>query len=148
MTSKFDTFRELLHGALGARLASADDFLDLFAEDVVFEFPYAPPGFPKRLDGRGTLAAHLARFGPLLDFGELELKSIYPSRDAVVFEFSCAGRGTNTGVAYDQNYISVVTLREGRIARYQDYWNPLIVLAALGGSEVVAALGDKDEAHD
>jgi len=147
MTGKFDTFGDLLNGALGSSLVSTEDFLDLFAEDVVFEFPYAPPGFPQRLDGRAMLAAHLARFGPLLDFGQLDLKSIYPSGDTVVFEFSCEGRGRNTGVAYNQSYISVVTLQDGRIARYQDYWNPLVVLAALGGSEAIAALADEGGAH-
>ncbi|WP_140849256.1 nuclear transport factor 2 family protein [Paracoccus sp. FO-3] len=147
MTGKFDTFGDVLRGALGPRLMSTDDFLDLFAEDVIFEFPYAPPGMPGRLDGRDSLAAHLERLGPLLEFDGFELRSSYPSGDTVIFEFTCAGRGAETGKAYNQSYISVVTLRDGRIARYRDYWNPLILRAALGDEGGVAALAGEDAAH-
>jgi ketosteroid isomerase-like protein len=52
-----------------------------------------------------------------------------------------------TGVAYDQTYISVVTLRDGRIARYKDYWNPLVALAALGGAEALATSIGEEPAH-
>jgi len=90
MARKFDTFGDLLRGALGPTLTAADDSLDLYAEDVVFEF-------------------------------------------------TCEGRAVSTGVAYDQTYISVVTLRNGRIARYKDYWNPLVTLAALGGTGAAAS---------
>lgn len=144
MSRKFDTFGDLVRGALGPALIAADDFLELFAEDVVFEFPYAPEGLPKRLDGRDRLAAHLVRLGPQLQFDTFDLESSYVCGDTVVFEFTCEGRGVTTGVAYDQTYISVVTLRDGRIARYKDYWNPLVALAALGGAEAIATLAAGD----
>ncbi|MBL4733431.1 MAG: hypothetical protein JKY82_12710 [Rhizobiaceae bacterium] len=41
----------------------------------------------------------------------------------------------NTGARYDQNYISVVRVQGGRIVHYRDYWNPLILLEAVGGVE-------------
>jgi ketosteroid isomerase-like protein len=143
----FDSFGDLLRGALGPALVAADDFLDVFAEDVVFEFPYAPEGLPKRLDGRDRLAAHLVRLGPLLQFDTFHLEGSYVCGDTVVLEFTCEGRGVETGVAYDQAYISVVTLRDGRIARYKDYWNPLVALAALGGTGAVARLAAGDLAR-
>ena len=93
------------------------------------------------------LAAHLAGLGPLLEFDRFELEASHVCGDTVVIEFTCEGRGVKTGVAYDQAYISVVTLRDGRIARYKDYWNPLVVLAALGGSEAVAALAGERAAR-
>jgi len=147
MAGKFDSFGDLLRGALGPALVPADDLLDLFAEDVVFEFPYASEGFPKRLDGRDRLAAHLARLGPLLEFDGFDLEASHVFGETAVLEFTCEGRGVDTGVAYDQTYISVVTLRGGRIARYKDYWNPLVALAAVGGPEAVANLVDEEAAH-
>jgi uncharacterized protein len=138
MSGTFDTFGDLLKGAIGPALVAADEFLDLFAEDVVFEFPYAPEGLAKRLDGRDRLAAHLVQLSPLLQFDRFDLGASYVCGDTVVFEFTCEGRGVTTGVAYDQNYISVVTLRDGRITRYKDYWNPLVALAALGSTQVGA----------
>jgi ketosteroid isomerase-like protein len=139
MADTFDSFSDLLHAALGDRLASSDSLLGLFTHDVVFEFPYAPDGLPRRLEGTAALAAHLERLGPLLTFGPMELGKVHAVADTVVFEFSCSGEGVATGAPYNQLYISVVTLREGRIAHYRDYWNPLVVLTALGGTEAAAA---------
>lgn len=139
MTDKFDIFSDLLRTALGPRLVPADDLPGLFTDDIVFEFPFAPEGLPARLEGRGALAAHLERLGPLLSLGEMELHAVYPSGDTVIVEFSCKGRGVQTGLPYDQIYISIITLRDGRIARYRDYWNPLVVLAALGGADAANA---------
>jgi ketosteroid isomerase-like protein len=139
MADKFDSFSDLLRTALGDRLASADSLLGLFTDDVIFEFPYAPDGLPERLEGTAALAAHLERLGPLLTFGPMELGAVYAVGETVIFEFSCTGEGVNTGAPYDQVYISVVTLRDGRIAHYRDYWNPLVVLTALGGTEAAAA---------
>ena len=93
------------------------------------------------------IAAHLARLGPLLVFDRFDLEASHIAGDTAVLEFTCKGRGVDTGIAYDQTYISVVTLRGGRIARYKDYWNPLVVLAALGGIEAAAALTGGDVAN-
>lgn len=139
MTDKFEDFSGLLRAALGDRLAPADSLLDMFTDDVIFEFPYAPDGLPKRLEGSVALAAHLGRLGPLLSFGTMELGKIYATGETVIVEFSCKGEGVSTGAPYDQVYISVVTLRDGRIAHYRDYWNPLVVLTALGGTAAATA---------
>ena len=139
MSDKFDSFSDLLRAALGDRLDPADSLLGLFANDVVFEFPYAPDGLPKRLDGTAALAAHLERLGPLLSFGPMEMGNVHADGATVIFEFSCRGAGVATGAPYNQDYISVVTLQDGRIAHYRDYWNPLVVLTALGGTEAAAA---------
>jgi hypothetical protein len=147
MAGKFDSFGDLLRGALGPALAPADDLPDLFAEDVVFEFPYAPEGLARRLDGRARFAAHLAQLGPLLEFDSFDLDASHVCGDVVVLEFTCRGRSVRTGAAYDQTYISVVTLRDGRIARYRDYWNPMIALAALGGAEALASSISEEPAH-
>lgn len=138
MNDKFDSFSELLRGALGPRLKAGDQMTDLFTHDVTFEFPYAPEGLPRRLDGIDALADHLARLGPMLELYSFTLHAVYPTHDTVIFEFSCDGAGIATGLPYDQDYISVVTLREGRISHYRDYWNPLVALAALGGAQAAA----------
>ncbi|EBA08675.1 nuclear transport factor 2 family protein [Sagittula stellata] len=138
MNDKFDSFSGLLRGALGDRLKGGSDLVDLFCEDVVFEFPYAPEGLPRRLEGLSALADHLTRLGPMLELREFTLHAVHPAGDTVIFEFSCEGKGIATGLPYDQDYISVVTLREGRIARYRDYWNPLVAVHALGGAEAAA----------
>ncbi|MBY5986833.1 nuclear transport factor 2 family protein [Roseovarius atlanticus] len=138
MDNKFDSFSGLLRGALGDRLKAGPEISDIFTEDILFEFPYTPEGLPRRLEGISALEDHLARLGPMLELGEFTLHAVHPANETVVLEFSCTGAGVETGLPYNQDYISVVTLREGRIARYRDYWNPLVVLRTLGGAEAAA----------
>ena len=139
MNDKFESFTDLLRGALGSHLMPGEDMNDLFTPDVVFEFPYAPEGLPQRLDGIATLADHVTRLAPMLELREFTLKAVYPSQDTIIIEFSCEGSGIATGLPYDQDYISVVTLRDGRIGHYRDYWNPLVALSALGGAQAAAS---------
>ena len=136
--TSFESFSDLLRCALGRALTPAETFLDMFTDDILFEFPYAPDGLPTRVVGHKALSDHLAKISPLLEFGLLHLDAVHPSGATVVFEFHCWGRGRHNDLPYDQSYISVVTLRDGKIARYRDYWNPTIVLSALGGTDAAA----------
>lgn len=147
MTDKYDSFTDLLRGALGTLLTPAEDFLQLFTNDIVFEFPYAPLGMTSRLEGRIALAEHLVHLGPLLEFGQFTLHSAHTDRNTTFLEFSCQGKGKLTGHPYDQAYISVVTTCNGRISRYRDYWNPLVLLAALESSETTALTSSSDTTH-
>lgn len=52
-------------------------------------------------------------------------------REKVVLEFRGQGEG-RAGAPYDQCWISVIETRQGKIVHYTDYWDPRIVLAALG----------------
>lgn len=142
------SFSAMLREALGSALApGASRFLDMFAEDGVMEFPFAPPGVAKRLEGRPALAAHLASLEGLASFNRMALRSCHRALDAEVFvlEFDGFGTGAATGRPFEQSYVSVITLRDGRIAQYRDYWNPLVVIEALGGDAVRASFA-KDHA--
>lgn len=141
MTDTFDSFSDLLRAALGDRLIGGDDILDLFVDDVIFAFPFAPDVMPDRIEGKEALAAHLRRLGPLLEFGKMTLRAVHHAERAAILEFDCDGRGIESGAPYRQSYVSVVALRNGRIAHYRDYWNPLVLLSALGGRERLAAAG-------
>jgi len=139
MSYKFNSLAALVCAALCDRVLESENFLDLFADDAVLEYPFAPEGTPERLEGKAAIARHALRLAPLLEFGEMTLGAVYNSGDTVIFESSCQGRGVEAGVPYNQDYISVITLRGGRIVRYQDYWNPLVLISAMGGQEKMAA---------
>lgn len=111
-------------------------FTDMLAEDAVFEFPYAPPGSVTRIEGRAKIAEHVALIGGLLEFGEMSLAALHHTTQTgiVILEFSCTGRAIETGKPYNQKYISVITFQNGLITHYADYWNPLIVLEAMGSA--------------
>jgi len=138
-TNTIPSFGAMLRGALGdAIIADAgDNFLQMCAEDIVFQFPFAPAGAVRELRGRDAMAAYLPKAGGLIDFESMSPALAHKSTDGETFvlEFSCRGKGAQTGERYDQDYISVVRVRNGRIAHYRDYWNPLVLLTAVGGIE-------------
>ncbi|HEV7370323.1 nuclear transport factor 2 family protein [Arenibaculum sp.] len=135
----FASFTAMLRAVLGDRLApGAATFSDMFAPDAAFEFPFAPPGMARAARGRAEIDRHLASLTDFaLDAVSRPAVHWVEGGDAVVLEFEARGRNTRTGAAYDQRYVSVIELRDGRIALYRDYWNPLAVLAAFGGEDDV-----------
>ena len=127
----FSTFSAALRGALGARLsAGAETFLDMVSDDIVMEFPYAPPGSPTRVEGRDALSDYLDAVARMVMIDAMQIERVHVAEapGAVVVEFTGTGR-SQAGAAYEQRYISVIDLRDGRIVRYRDYWNPLALPA-------------------
>src|SRR5215469_15845676 len=57
MTTAVDVFSKLAQVGVGTNDIGA--MLDLCADDVVFEFPFAPPGRPARVEGKPALRDYL-----------------------------------------------------------------------------------------
>lgn len=151
MTDSVESFSTMLRKALGDRIdADASTFVEMVADDVVMEFPYSPPGFPTRLNGRAAIARHLEGLGDIIAFDRMGEPTVHPSSDpdVVIIEFEGFGRGVATGEPYDQSYVSVIRTRGGRIVRYRDYWNPLVVLRATKGAALIDALVAGDAGHE
>ncbi|MGW2513487.1 nuclear transport factor 2 family protein [Streptomyces scopuliridis] len=103
-----------------------DGWVALWAEDGLFEFPFAPPGAPTRLEGREAVAGYMRDYPEHIDLHDFPYLEIHETRDpeTIVVEMRSEGRIVSTGELFDSSYIAVVTVRQGRIARYRDYWNP------------------------
>ena len=120
-----------------------DEWILLYAPDVVFEFPYAPAGMPKQVTGRDALFEHMINFPKTFDvkFGDLVFHETIDPR-LVVAEFHSAGTALPTGKPYEQTCISVVrTDDDGRIIHYRDYWNPLVAIEALTPHDATSESG-------
>lgn len=114
------------------RLLLAEDipaWVGLWAEDGVMQFPFAPPGWPERLEGREAIAAYMRDYPDhieLHDFPDLRIhRTTEPG--TLVVEMRGVGRLVRTGNPFDMTYIAVVSVRDGRFVSYRDYWNPLAV---------------------
>uniref|UniRef100_UPI0034DF6C0B nuclear transport factor 2 family protein n=1 Tax=Streptomyces flavofungini TaxID=68200 RepID=UPI0034DF6C0B len=55
--------------------------------------------------------------------------------DTVIVEMRSEGRSVATGRPFEMSYVAVVTVRQGRITHYRDYWNPLTALEIAGGTD-------------
>ncbi|NKE60635.1 nuclear transport factor 2 family protein [Lentzea sp. PSKA42] len=104
-------------------------FAGLWAEDGVMEFPFAPPGYPSRLEGRAAIEDHLRDYPKMLDIRGFPKQVVHQSadQDVVVVEFDAEGVVVATGKPYRFSYIAVITTGDGGIVSYRDYWNPLYV---------------------
>jgi len=129
MTTALDVFGRLAQ-ALTAQSGGPGDssaMVDLCADDVVFEFPFAPPGRPTRIDGKAALGEYLddvTGHRRIEGVSNLELHETVKPEVAIV-EMTLTGTVTDTGEPYEQSYVSVLTVRDGLIVHYRDYWNPL-----------------------
>ncbi len=125
----FPGLTELFKQILGDRIdQSAADFLELFTEDGVMEFPYALEGRPKRVAGRAALAEYLGSLNDRLAIDSNSEPVVHWTRDpnVVIVEFSIVAHLRSNGEQHDQVYIDVLTLENGKIKNFRDYWNPIL----------------------
>ncbi|MFB7498806.1 nuclear transport factor 2 family protein [Streptomyces sp. NPDC056161] len=126
-TSPADLYRHSLQLLLDKDVPA---WVGLWADDGVMEFPFAPAGWPARLEGKEAVAAYMRHYPDhidLHDFPELRIhRTTEP--DTIVAEMRGTGLLVESGRPYDMTYIAVVTVRDGRFTSYRDYWNPLTVL--------------------
>ena len=115
----------------------------MFTEDGVMEFPFAPPGYPKRVEGKQNLVTYLAGYPEIIKLDRINPATFHHSENVTVAEFSVEGKAVQTGNSYHQQYISVIEHRAGQITRYVDYWNPLVAIEALGGADALLNFGKK-----
>jgi hypothetical protein len=113
-------------------------WLALFTDDAVVEFPYAAGlGLPERLEGREAIRRYFGET-PKHFRGLVFTKfQRYLTTDPEVALAEAHGSATiaATGRQYEQDYFMVLQAREGRIALYREYWNPIPGLQAFGGAQ-------------
>ncbi|MFG2976460.1 nuclear transport factor 2 family protein [Streptomyces sp. NPDC048331] len=125
-TSPADLYRHSLRLLLEKDIAS---WVALWAEHGVMEFPFAPPGRPRRLEGREAVAAYMRDYPDHIDLHDFPDLRIHETTapGTLVVEMRGVGRLVATGKPFDMTYIAVVTVQDGRFTSYRDYWNPLAV---------------------
>lgn len=124
--SPAETFRHGLRLLLDKDMSG---WAGLWTEDGILEFPFAPAGWPQRLEGREAIGAYLRHYPDHIDLHDFPDVRIHQTDDpeTIVVEMRGVGRLVETGAPLDLRYIAVVTVRQGRITSCRDYWNPLAV---------------------
>ena len=134
--------RDLVEHALDLLLKhDMTGFAWLWAEDGVLEFPFAGPGYPARVEGRDAVRAYLRDYPDRLDVREITAKTVHETADpaVVVVELTVAGIAVATRKPYELSYIGVITVENGEIRHYRDYWSPLAAAEVLGGADKLTA---------
>lgn len=121
-------------------------FADLFAEDGVMEYPFGIPGQLMTLNGQAAIREFFQSRGGLRDlFDMAEVTAVvHETQDpeVVIVEIDHHGYSHIANGPYQMHALGIVRVRDGKIAHYRDYMNPL-ALAKLTGRmpELLTAVG-------
>jgi ketosteroid isomerase-like protein len=99
---------------------------ELWAEDAVVEFPYAPEGRPQRFTGRAEVLAFAAaaqaeqpvRFD---NFQVLALRDAGPDPQVLIAEYQLTGTAAATGHRGSAVFVLKLRVRDGRITHWREY---------------------------
>ena len=125
----FHIIREGLQG-----LADGEDYFDLLADDVVFEYIISVPGYPKRVEGRQNIIDLYGDYDSFLTVRSADNLRVYRDLEAsvVVLEYEVHGESVQTGRPYDNRFVSIVTIKDGKVTWWRDYLDPVAVFDASG----------------
>ena len=115
-------------------LADGEDYFDLLADDVVFEFVISVPGYPKRVEGRQDIIDLYSDYDSFMTVGSADNLRVYrdPTASVVVLEYEMHGESVQRGLPYNNRFVSIVTIRDGKVTWWRDYLDPIAVFDAAG----------------
>ncbi len=125
----FHVIREGLRG-----FVDGEDFFDLLAEDVVFEFVISVPGYPRRVEGRQSVIDLYGDYDSYMSVRCADNLRVYrdPVASVVILEYEVHGVAVQTGSPYDNRFASIVTVGGGKVTWWRDYLDPVAVFDAAG----------------
>jgi ketosteroid isomerase-like protein len=119
------------HLSLVGRAATPEE-LEIYAPDVIVEFPYAPEDHTRRLEGPAAIARFLENIGKFARDIQMGEPTIYETHGGCIAEYKGNSVFTDTNLPYSQDYVAIVRVADGRIASIREYYDPLRVLRAMG----------------
>lgn len=131
-----DEVMTLMAAYLGLWLAedlSRYAFEQFVTEDAVFEYPYADDAF-RRVEGRKAIGQALRKFPVIASnwkFADLKLfPTLYPDIFFVAYEARAYVPATQR--TYESHHLARITVRDGKIADYNELWDRDAKAAAFG----------------
>jgi hypothetical protein len=120
----FERFREMMLAGSSAGLES------LLTDDGVIELPFAPPGAPRRFEGRDAFVASIAsrREGLVgrIRFTAVRDVVVHETTDpeVAVVEYEVEAVRVADGVRAAAPFAVVVRVRDGRVVLWREYQDP------------------------
>ncbi len=116
-----------------ARFVDGEHYFDTLADDVLFEFRYEFPGWPRVTRGRSNLISLYAGYGNNIRLDRGDALIVHPSEDGrvVTLEYEVHGKVLATGASYDNRLVSIATIENRKIVRWRDYMDSLAAWTAL-----------------
>ena len=136
ITKKIERTKKTFSDYLDFQAANEmDKFNELWTENAVLEFPYAPPGLVARVAGKAAIVKYYKDTPNQFTDWKFTVSAFYETTDpnVILIEWRGTAKIAANGNHYDQTYIGFLqTDDDGKIVHYKEYWNPTIVLEAFG----------------
>src|SRR5580704_7126710 len=119
-----------------SRLVDGEYFFDAFADDAIFESRYHFPGWPETIRGRDNLMASLSGYGKTIELHSGDALVVHRTQNGrvVILEYEVHGKIPSSGAAYDNRFISVITIENRTIVHWRDYMDSLAAWTTLNGA--------------
>jgi ketosteroid isomerase-like protein len=127
-----DPFFAILQRGLSG-LVDGEHYFDTIADDAIFESRYNFPGWPVLIRGRANLMASFSGYGKTIKLHAADSLVVHRAQDSrvVILEYDVHGKILSTGMAYDNRFISVITIENRKIVHWRDYMDSLAAWTAL-----------------
>lgn len=118
-----------------------DAFAELVTDDVVVALPYAPDPVPQHTEGKAAVVGLYGGFPSLvapLGFHDVTVRPLGAAEEGRAEDFLATYRSDSTmlstGLPYRNDYISLFTVRDGKLAAFTEYFDPLVFRVAQGAT--------------
>lgn len=122
--------------------AELEAWKDQFAEDAVWEMPYAPEPLAREVPGRKVIGHFIDWFfAAAPDLHTVSL-TVHDTTDPELFILELRGAATLSlnGRTYANNYCTHMRIRDGKIVLFREYFDPNVVLDAFGYEELAKGM--------
>lgn len=104
---------------------------DLLDADLVLETPFAPPGAPRAVHSRSEYLDAMRSADRAFKHKRMVIDECFAleGTDALVARYH-ADAETRTGTPFPQEYIGLFWFEGGKVARWQEYYNPAVIQKA------------------
>jgi ketosteroid isomerase-like protein len=128
-----DPFFQIIQQGLAGHV-DGEHFFDLLAEDAIFEYVISVPGYPRQVQGRRAVADLYRGYGDVMVLHSADELAAHrdPETSVVVLEYAVHGQAVHTGRAYDNHFVSVITVKDRKVTHWRDYLDPVAVFRATG----------------
>jgi ketosteroid isomerase-like protein len=107
-------------------------FWDAVAKDAVFEFHYNFPGFTNKIEGRKAYMDWFGGYSNVLHAADnLRVYKSANPENVIILEYQVHGIVPSTGKAYDNQFCSIITIKDRKIIHWRDYMDTLAVMLSV-----------------
>jgi uncharacterized protein len=125
-------FRVVREGLKG--LVEGEDYFDLLADDVIFEYVISVPGYPRHVQGRQNIIDLYNGYDQYMHVHSADNLRVYrdPQASVAVLEYEVHGESVQTARPYNNRFVSIITVKDHKVTHWRDYLDPVSIFEAPG----------------